>query len=53
MGAKQSEETRQAMRLYLNGDTLGVASKKAGVYPSTLWRALKTAGNPLRGKAKK
>ena len=41
MGARQSAETLQAIRLYQGGDSVYEAAKKAGIYPTTLYRALK------------
>lgn len=42
MGAKQSGETKYALHLLHEGDSIKQAAKKAGIAPSTLYRALKT-----------
>lgn len=39
MGAKQAQETREAIRLRKKGYTFREAAKKAGINESTLYRA--------------
>ena len=41
MGARQSAETLHAIRLHLDGDSVYEAARKAGIYPTTLYKALK------------
>lgn len=40
MPAKQSQEVRNAMQLVIEGHSIYDAAHKAGVWPSTLYRAL-------------
>lgn len=47
MGARQSAETQHAIRVFLAGKgkiTMAKAAEKAGIFPSTLHRALKALG---------
>ena len=44
MGAKQSHEAREALRLIRDGKSVQEASKAAGVHESTVWRLIKSAG---------
>lgn len=41
MGAKQSKETAKALKLVANGMTPYAAAKKMGIWPSTIYMALK------------
>lgn len=41
MPAKQSQEVRNAMQLVIEGHSIYDAAHKSGVWPSTLYRALK------------
>ncbi len=52
MGAKQSGETKYALHLVREGNSIKTASKKAGIAPSTLYRALKTKDSKLLRNAK-
>lgn len=46
MPARQSAEVQQAMRLVVeNGKTVYEAAQMTGIWPSTLYRALKTKEN--------
>lgn len=40
MGAKQSAETKEAIRLHKGGLSISGAARRAGIFPSTLHRAL-------------
>lgn len=45
MGAKVSEETKRAVRLYqAGGISIAAAAAKYGILPTTLYRALDRAG---------
>jgi len=53
MPAKQSQEVRNAMQLVDNGASHIEAAQQAGVWPSTLYRALKARKLADTHKAKK
>ena len=53
MPAKQSQEVRNAMQLVDEGHSHYDAAHKAGVWPSTLYRALKARKLAFTHKAKK
>lgn len=56
MPAKQSQEVRNAMQLFDSGVPMCAAAHQAGVWPSTLYRALnsrKLATTNKAGKGKK
>jgi len=58
MPAKQSQEVRTAMQLVDNGASHIQAAQQAGVWPSTLYRALKArtlahANKPKKKSSKK
>jgi hypothetical protein len=57
MPAKQSQEVRNAMQFVIEGDSIYDAAHKAGVWPSTLYRAIaagaKGKKSAVTNKAKK
>ena len=53
MPAKQSQEVRTAMQLVDDGHSHIQAAQQAGVWPSTLYRALKARTLATANKAKK
>jgi hypothetical protein len=53
MPAKQSQEVRTAMQLVDEGHSHIEAAQRAGVWPSTLYRALKARTLAATNKAKK
>ncbi len=53
MPAKQSQEVRNAMQLVIEGHSIYDAAHKSGVWPSTLYRALKKREQALTNKTKK
>lgn len=53
MPAKQSQEVRNAMELVDQGVSRYDAAHKAGVWPSTLYRALAARKSVTANKAKK
>ena len=44
MGAKQSHEAREALRLIRDGKSVQESASQAGVHESTVWRLIKSAG---------
>ena len=53
MPAKQSQEVRNAMKLFDEGHSHIEAAQQAGVWPSTLYRALKARTLATTNKSKK
>ncbi len=57
MPAKQSQEVRNAMQFVVEGDSIYDAAHKAGVWPSTLYRAISAGKKVVKrvtaNKAKK
>jgi predicted DNA-binding protein (UPF0251 family) len=48
MGAKRSAETKEAIRLHqVEGKSVHQAAKLAGIYPTTLYKALYPQGKKI------
>lgn len=50
MPAKQSQEVRNAMQLVIEGHSIYDAAHKAGVWPSTLYRAISAGQKQAKPK---
>lgn len=48
MGAKQSQEAKEAIKLIREGASIQEAAKRAGVDPSTVWRLIRKEGIDYR-----
>jgi len=53
MGAKTSQEAREALRLIREGASIQEAAKQAGVHTSTVWRLIRKEGIDYQRKGKK
>ena len=52
MGAKTSQESREALRLIHEGASVQEAAKQASVHPSTVWRLIRKEGIDYQRKGK-